>query len=88
MKGDKSVSMVEINVRKLRFIADTWREANAPGSTIDVNQLADDTLKMIDTEPIIKEVCQAFLYSVSIQAIKDQNFDNIVDKKVHKNIKN
>lgn len=79
--------MSNINVKKLRVIADTWRKANAPGSTIDVNQLADDTLKMIDTEPLIKEVCQAFLYSVSIQAIKDQNFDMTVDKSVNKNTK-
>lgn len=79
--------MSNINVKKLRIIADAWRKANASGSTIDVNQLAEDTLKMIDTEPLIKEVCQAFLYSVSIQAIKDQNFDMTVDKSVNKNTK-
>jgi hypothetical protein len=68
--------MSEINVKKLKWIAEIWKKANAPGSTININELADDTLKMIDSEPLIKEVCQAFLYSVSIQAIKDQNFDN------------
>lgn len=62
-------------MNKLRTIADWWRKANAPGSTVDMNKLADDTLKMIDSEPLMKEVCQAFLYSVSIQAIKDQNFE-------------
>lgn len=79
--------MSNINVNKLRAIADKWRKANAPGSTVDINQLADDTLKMIDTEPLIKEVCQAFLYSVSIQAIKDQNFDNTVHNSASKNAK-
>jgi hypothetical protein len=68
--------MSNIDIKKLRVIADTWRRANSPGSTIDMNELANDTLKMIDTEPLIKEVCQAFLYSVSIQAIKDQSFDS------------
>ena len=71
--------MPGVNIGKLRIIADNWRRANIPGSTVDLNKLADDTLKMIDSEPLIKEVCQAFLYSVSIQAIKDQNFDGGVD---------
>jgi hypothetical protein len=52
-----------------------------------MNKLADDTLKMIDSEPLIKEVCQAFLYSVSIQAIKDQNFDTDINKYVSKDTK-
>lgn len=74
--------MTDVNIKKLTVIADTWRKANAPGSTIDINQLADDTLKMIDTEPLIREVCQAFLYSVSIQAARDQNFDSATYRKV------
>lgn len=67
--------MSNIIISKLKTIADRWRKANAPGSTVDMNKLADETLKMIDGEPLIKEVCQAFLYSVSIQAIEDQNFE-------------
>ena len=67
---------VDINIGKLRIIADNWRRANIPGSNVDLNKLADDTLRMIDSEPLIKDVCQAFLYSVSIQAIKDPGFDN------------
>lgn len=74
--------MPGININKLRTIAGNWRGANVPGSTVDLNKLADDTLKMIDSEPLIKEVCQAFLYSVSIQAIKDQNFDDGMDNNV------
>jgi hypothetical protein len=80
--------MSTININKLRAIAEKWRMANAPGSNIDINKLADDTLRMIDGEPLIKEVCQAFLYSVSIQAIKDQNFDNTINKGANKNTKN
>ena len=59
--------MPGINIGKLRIIADNWRKANIPGSTVDLNKLADDTLKTIDSEPLIKEVCEAFLYSVSIR---------------------
>ncbi len=73
MSGTNSSKNVDV---KLRTIADNWRRANIPGSNVDFNKLADDTLRMIDDEPLIKEVCQAFLYSVSIQAIKDPNFDN------------
>jgi hypothetical protein len=79
--------MTDININKLRWIAETWRKANSPGSNIDVNKLADDTIKMIDTMPLIKEVCQAFFDSVTIHAIRDKNFDNIVDMVMSKNIK-
>lgn len=79
--------MSNINISKLGTIADRWRKANTPGSIVDMNKLADDTLEMIDSEPLIKEVCQAFLYSVSIQAIKDQNFEIDVSKSVNKNVK-
>lgn len=64
-----------ISIGKLRLIAEKWREANIPGNNIDLNRLADYTLKVIDSEPLIKEICNAFLCSISIQAIKDPNFD-------------
>ena len=79
--------MSNINIGKLRIIADRWRKASAPGSTVDMNKLADDTLKMIDSEPLIKEICQAFLFSVSIQARKDQNFEFDVSDIASKNNK-
>ncbi len=85
--SNKSINTPSVNINKLRMIADRWRKASAPGSTVDMNKLADDTLKMIDSEPLIKEVCQAFLYSVSIQAIKDQNFDTDINKYVSKDTK-
>jgi hypothetical protein len=78
--------MSNINISKLKTIADWWRKANAHGSTVDMNKLADDTLEMIDSEPLIKEVCQAFLYSVSIQ-YQRQNSDIDVSKSVNKNVK-
>jgi len=72
-----------INIGKLKIIIEKWREANVPGNTVDLNKLANYTLKVIESEPLIKEICNAFLCSISIQAIKD--FDNI--KKTQKNIK-
>lgn len=74
-----------VNIGRLKIIAKRWREANTPGNNIDLNKLADYTLKVIDSEPLIKEVCQAFLYSVSINAIKDPNFDKATYKKVSTN---
>jgi hypothetical protein len=63
-----------INISKLRIIIDKWREADTPRSNIDLNKLADYTLKIIDSEPLIKDICNAFLCSLSIRAIKDPNF--------------
>lgn len=65
----------EVNVGKLRIIADIWRKANIPGNNVDINKATDDILKIIDSEPLLREVCIAFLYSVSTQARKDPNFD-------------
>lgn len=71
-----------INIYKLRILLDKWKETNIEGNNIDLNKLADYTLKVIDGEPLIKEICNAFLCSISIQAIKDPNFD----KETYKNI--
>lgn len=71
-----------VNIDKLRIIIDRWREADVPGNNIDLNKLADYTLKVIDGEPLIKDICQAFLCSISIRAIKDPNFDKATYRKV------
>lgn len=63
------------NIGKLKIIVDRWKEADIPGNNIDLNKLADYTLKIIDNEPLIKDICNAFLCSISIRAIKDPNFD-------------
>ncbi len=83
--------MTNINIYKLRVVADKWKEASVPGNNIDLNKLADYTLKVIDDEPLIKDICQAFLYSISINAIKDPNFDkdtyvNVERKNERKNV--
>ena len=80
------LNMSSVNIDKMKTIADRWKKASTPGSTVDMNKLADDTLEMIDSEPLIKEVCQAFLYSVSIQ-YQRQNSDIDISKDVNKNTK-
>ncbi len=75
---------LNINVGRLKSIVDKWKEANAPGNNIDINKLADFTLKEIDREPLIREICNVFLVSLSVQAVKDPSFD----KDTYKNIEN
>lgn len=72
-----------INIGKLRIIVDKWKEADSQGN-IDLNKLADYTLKVIDSEPLIKDICNAFLCSISIVAIKDPKFDNATYENVKK----
>lgn len=76
---------INVNIGKLRIIVDRWKEADVPGNNIDLNKLADYTLKIIDDEPLIKDICNAFLCSISIRAIKDPNFDKETYKNVTKN---
>ena len=66
---------VNVNIHKLKIIANKWKEANTPGSRIDLNKLADFTIKIVNSEPLIKEICDAYLFSLSIRAIKDPDFD-------------
>ncbi len=66
---------INVNIGKLRIIVDRWKEADIPGNNIDLNKLADYTLKIINNEPFIKDICNAFFCSISILAIKDPNFD-------------
>lgn len=81
---DKNIS---VNVGRLKSIVDKWKEANVPGNNIDINKLADFTLKEIDREPLIREICNVFLVSLSVHAVKDPNFDKETYKKVeNKNV--
>jgi len=79
---------INVNISKLRIIADKWKEALIPGSNIDPNKLADFTLKIINEEPLIRDICDAFLWSIAIMAAKDPNFDSATYKKIgtHKDI--
>ena len=77
---------INVNISKLRIIADKWKEADIPGNNIDLNKLADFTLKIINDEPLIKDICSAFLMSLTVKAIKDPNFDPDTYQKIDKNV--
>lgn len=77
-------------INRLRILIQKWKDANVPGNRIDLNKLADETLAVINGDPFLKEVCEIFLYSISITAIKDKNFDNIGNQQpniIDRNIK-
>ncbi len=76
--------MSDLNIDKLKAILNKWKRS--PENNVDLNKLADETLKVIDEEPLIKDICQAFLCSISIKTMKDYDgvtYDNILkgDKK-------
>lgn len=75
---------INVNISKLRIIADKWKEAFVPGNNIDPNKLADFTLKIINEEPLIRDICDAFLWSIAIIAAKDPNFDIATYKNIDK----
>lgn len=66
-----------LDVKMFTSLIMKWREANRPGSKADINKLVDETLVTINKDPFIKEICEAFLMSVSIKAARDPNFGNI-----------
>ncbi len=67
---------------KMKYLSKKWKEALSPGSNVDPNRLAEETLKVIEREPLIQDVCQAFLFSLSIMRAKDPNFDKSTYKKL------
>ncbi len=36
-----------------------------------LNQLADETIKLVNSEPFIKDICEMFMYAVSVKMMKD-----------------
>ncbi len=67
------------NIIRAKFDAliSKWRN---PKNTADVNKLkilADETIKAVESDPFIKNVCDIFLYSVSAKYINDPNFKSM-----------
>ncbi len=67
--------MHNINRAKFDVLINKWRN---PKNTADVNKLkllAEETIKAVESEPFIKDVCNIFLYSISAKAINDPTFN-------------
>lgn len=65
--------MGKINITKFKILMERWKN---PKYLEDVNRLsllADDTIALVNSEPLIKDICEIFMYAVSVKMMKDQN---------------
>ena len=66
--------MGKINVTKFRILMERWRNPTYVGDVNRLNQLADETIALVNSDPLIKDICETFMYAVSVKMMRDQNF--------------
>lgn len=54
-----------------------WRDPKNTGDINKLNRLADETMQAVNSDPLIKGICEMFLYAASTKAMRDPNFHNI-----------
>ena len=65
--------MGKINITKFKVLMERWRNPVYVGDINRLNQLADETINLVNNEPLLKNICEIFMYAVSVKMAKDQN---------------
>ena len=50
-----------------------WRDPTYVGDVNRLNRLADETIALVNSDPLIKDICETFMYAVSVKMMRDQN---------------
>lgn len=69
--------MCNINTVRFKILIDKWKNPKNTGDLARLNHLADETIQAVNSEPLIKEITEIFLYAISTKAINDPNFRNM-----------
>ena len=65
--------MGRINVTKFRILMERWRNPAYVEDINRLNQLAEETIALVNSDPLIKDICETFMYAVSVKMMRDQN---------------
>ena len=65
--------MGKINVTKFRILMGRWRDPTYVGDANRLSQLADETIALVNSDHLIKDICEIFMYAVSVKMMNDQN---------------
>lgn len=68
--------MGKINITKFKILGERWKDPTYVGDVNRLNKLADDTIDLVNSEPILKNICEMFMYAVSVKAMTDTNFSS------------
>jgi hypothetical protein len=65
--------MGKIDITRFKILMQRWKD---PIYLEDINKLsllADDTINLVNNEPILKDICEMFMYAVSVKMSNTQN---------------
>jgi hypothetical protein len=65
--------MGKIDITKFKILMKRWKD---PTYLEDINKLsilADETINLVNNEPLLKDICEMFMYAVSVKMTNDQN---------------
>ena len=65
--------MGKIDITKFKILMQRWKDPVYLGDINKLNLLADETINMVNSEPLLKDICEIFMYAVSIKMMSDQN---------------
>lgn len=69
--------MTKINITKYKILAEKWRDPVYIGDTNRLNQLAEETINQVNSEPLLKDICEIFMYAVSTKMMSDPNLQHL-----------
>lgn len=69
--------MAKINITKFRILMERWRDPKTTGDINKLNILADETIQAVNSEPLLKSICEIFMYAISCKALQDPNFHGL-----------
>lgn len=75
--------MGKINITKFKILMNRWKDPAYLGDINKLNLLADETINLVNSEPLLKDICEIFMYAVSVKMTNDQNVsvNNPVERK-------
>lgn len=65
--------MGKINITKFNTLMQRWKDPVYLGDINKLNLLADETINLVNGEPLLKDICEMFMYAVSVKAMTDTN---------------
>lgn len=65
--------MGKINITKFNTLMQRWKDPVYLGDINKLNLLADETINLVNGEPLLKDICEMFMYAVSVKMMNDPN---------------
>lgn len=60
-----------------------WKDPVYLGDINKLSLLADETISLVNSEPLLKDICEMFMYAISVKMMNDPNapVNNPVERK-------